>query len=155
LRNISSGNIDLYETNGVSLTKINQAGPGNLTLSYSGTLTGEANATVNGGTLTLTNRGPETSAADPVIVETAVNQTANCMNNIDNQVNSLLFIPANGSLASPIYAVRNTNAQTQPYVMDVFSENFNIVWPGRGFEQAYEGLGLTDSFWSGVGFLQY
>jgi hypothetical protein len=60
--NTTSGDINLFERGTTNILKVNQAGPGNLTISFDGapgaTLTGENNATVAGGTKRLINRVP-------------------------------------------------------------------------------------------------
>ncbi len=60
--NTTSGNINLFERATTNIVKVNQAGPGNLTISFDGapgaTLPGQGNATVAGGIRRLINRIP-------------------------------------------------------------------------------------------------
>ncbi len=134
----------------MALIKISQAGAGDLTLSYAGTLTGAANATVNGGTRTLTNRSPSDSSIDPrtttvadsdkTVSTVSTEQTVCVIDKISKDVETAILLFGSVAETTVIQAAVNTDPGAGPLVTDVFSESFELcdktlLFMGRTIEK--------------------
>ncbi|MEE9258977.1 MAG: hypothetical protein V3U37_05505, partial [Nitrospinaceae bacterium] len=152
--NTTSGDVNIFESDSLDVFKIDQGGPGDITVSYSGSLTGQEKAIIpegSTGKITFTQRqvsddldkilGDTGKSVRDLSTETTVN--------LSKEIESTFSTNLTDGVSFGDKTVTKQIDQTRfgPFVVDVFSEDFGLVELDQEAKEIYEGLGGLESFW--------
>ncbi len=147
INNTGAGGINIFETDGLDIVNINHSGTGNVTVSYLGALTGEANANTANGTQTFTNQdssGRILEGLGITLSEASTARTVNVVNSIEKNYFGGNTPSVNGS-NSPTEVL--SGPSSGPFVTNVFDENFELIQVARKTRKAHKGLRGFAQFW--------
>jgi filamentous hemagglutinin family protein len=147
--NTTSGDINIFESDSLEVFKIDQAGPGDIEVSYQGAVSGVDKAIISftglpKGTITFTRR----DIKDQIIEGTgkSLGQLAfGATQQLDFQ--TFEFKVPDFQNKTPVNRV--AGSPNGPFTMDLFSENFDLVDLAQGTEGKFDGMEVTQSFWGG------
>jgi hypothetical protein len=146
--NSTSGEINIFETDSLNVVNITQnADPGDILVSYSGMLSGQDNAFAQNGSISFVQRntgGQLVGGTGKTLSDLSLETTVKLSGEIEAN-----YFPGAGSSFSGDNSVSSglTATASQPFVADVFSEDFELVEmaKGNGAKKRLKGL---SSFWS-------
>jgi len=146
--------VNLFETDSLEIFKIKQLGPGDITVSYSGGLTGQDKATLpllSTGKiafiqrLVANNRDLLVGGTGRTLGDLAAATTVNVSNEIANTFSSSLL--GETSLGSKTVGHQVDLKGPGPFIVDVFSEDFGLVELDNEARETYGNLKGFESFW--------
>ncbi|MFQ5450339.1 MAG: beta strand repeat-containing protein [Nitrospinaceae bacterium] len=149
--NTTSGDVNIFESDSLSITKINHAGKGNVKVSYSGTLTGTANVTAANGTQTFIRRNSRDQIignTGKTLRELSTQKTVNLARDVESA-----YAPGGvqpGSDGKTV-AQKLSGPDFGPFIADIFDENFELLEVARGSGGTYKGLKGFSNFWGPLG----
>jgi filamentous hemagglutinin family protein len=151
INNTGTGNVNIFETDGLDIVNINHTGTGDIKVSYSGALTGETNAIAAGGTETFFNRdsrGQILPGLGVTLSEASTAKTVNTVTNIEGNyfANKL---PSNSSSKTVTGIL--SGSSSGPFLTNVFNEKFELVQIARKTRKAHKGLKGFARFWKPSG----
>jgi hypothetical protein len=151
INNTVSGDINIFETDGLDITNINHSGTGDITVSYLGTLTGENNAIAANGTKTFITRNSGAQILPEfgkTLSEVSTDKTVSLARDLEsNYFSSNLQSSAGGNTVTEIFS----GASSGPFVTNVFDENFELIQVAKKTRRAHKGLRGFSKFWGPTG----
>ena len=151
INNTGTGNINIFETDGLNIININHSGTGDIRVSYFGTLTGESNAITADGTKTFVTRnsgGLILPEFGKTLSEVSTDQTVAVVRDLESN-----YFFGNQPLASGGDTVTGllSGPSSGPFVTNVFNENFELIQVARKTRKAHKGLRGFSRFWGSPG----
>ena len=147
--NTTSGNINIFETDSLELFKIDQAGPGDIQVSYQGSVSGTENAVISftgdpKGTITFFRRD---------IKEQIIEGTGKTLGQLAFGTTQQLNFDA-FEIKAPDFQGKTpvdliVGSPNGPFTMDVFSESFELVELAEETAGKFDGMEVSQSFWGG------
>ena len=150
--NVTSGDVNLFESDGLNIVKINQAGPGDVIVSYLGTLTGESNVTASTqAAKSFINRNAAAVVLPgfgKTISELSTDQTVSLTRSLESG-----YFFGNRAFGHDGKTVTRSlkGPASGPFVMDVFNEDFELIEMAKSKRGEYAGLQGFSSFWGPLG----
>ncbi len=151
--NTGTGDINIFETDSLDIVNITHSGTGDITVSYFGTLTGEANAIAQNGIKTFTTRDSG-SLFLPEFGKTLSELSTETTVSLTQSLNENYSFGSQPSLTgSKTVTQVFSGPSSGPFVTNVFDESFKLIEVARGSRKAHKGLRGFSSFWgpSGTG----
>jgi len=147
--NTTSGDINIFEFDGIEISKIDQAGSGDIIVSYQGTISGSGNAEVTfSGTPKGTTKFIRRDIKDLVIEGTGKTLGQLAFGTTQQLTFDTFEIKAPDFQGkTPVDLV--AGSPNGPFTMDVFSESFSLVELAEGSSGKFDGMEVTQSFWGG------
>jgi filamentous hemagglutinin family protein len=151
INNTVTGDINIFETDGLNIANINHSGTGDITVSYFGALTGEANANAADGTETFITRnsgGLILPEFGKTLSEVSTDQTVAVARDLESN-----YFFGDEPLASGGDTVTGllSGPSSGPFVTNVFNENFELIQVARKTRKAHKGLRGFSRFWGTSG----
>jgi filamentous hemagglutinin family protein len=149
--NTSSGDINIFEFTGVDIFKIDQGGPGDITVSFEGSISGEANANIS---FTGTPLG-SISFIRRDIKDLIIEGSGKTLGALSLGTTQQLPIDGFVLSAQKLSKCASTPADCiddptgEYFKADIFSETFDLVGLAEGTSGKYEGMEVVQSFWGG------
>ncbi|QPJ64793.1 MAG: filamentous hemagglutinin N-terminal domain-containing protein [Candidatus Nitrohelix vancouverensis] len=160
ITNSSSGNIEIFESDDLNIINVTQSfasalnsGEGNITISYNGSITGQANATVPSGSFGLVSfnqRKIQDASLLPfgttgkTVGDVAIEETVHAANSAGVQFSSNLSGLSGGSGSKSTSSnLPGLGFDQGPFKVNVFSESMGLVEVADGAGGAYEDLGVN------------
>jgi hypothetical protein len=147
--NTTSGDINIFESDSIEVVKIDQAGPGDITVSYLRTVSGSTNAVISftglpqGGISFIRRdfKNQVIGGTGKTLEELAFGST--------QQLSFDAF-----EFKAPIFQGKTPVEQIAgspngPFTMDVFSGKFELVELAEGTAGKFDGMEVSQSFWGG------
>jgi hypothetical protein len=147
--NTTSGDINIFEFDAIEIFKIDQAGPGDIIVSYQGSISGADNAEISfGGTPKGTVKFIRRDIKD-LIIEGTGKTLGQLAFETTQQLNFDTFeIKAPDFQGkTPVHLI--AGSPNGPFTMDIFSESFELVELAEGTAGTFDGMEVTQSFWGG------
>jgi len=151
INNTGAGDVNIFETDSLDIVNINHSGTGDITVSFFGTLTGEANAIAANGTKTFITRDvgslflPEFGKT---LSELSTEQTVSLAVNLES---SYFFGNQPVVTGSKTVTQILSGPSSGPFVTNVFDESFELVQVTKGSRRAHKGLRGFSKFWGPSG----
>ena len=147
--NTTSGDINIFEFTSFEVFKIDQGGPGDIKVSFQGSISGQTNAVISftglpKGSVTFFRR----DLKDQVIEGTGKTLGALAFGTTQ-QLSFDAF-----EFKAPIFQGKTpveqiAGSSNGPFTMDVFSEKFELVELAEGTAGKFDGMEVSQSFWGG------
>ncbi|VAX33424.1 hypothetical protein MNBD_NITROSPINAE05-11, partial [hydrothermal vent metagenome] len=147
LNNTGTGNVNIFETDGLNIVKINHTGTGDIKVSHLGTLTGETNAIAADGIETFFNRdsnGQILPGLGVTLSEASTAKTVNTATSIEGNYFAT-NLPSNSGSKTVTGIL--SGSSSGPFVTNVFNEKFELVQVARKTRKAHKGLKGFARFW--------
>ncbi len=147
--NTTSGDINIFESNSLLVTKIDQAGPGDIKVSYQGSVSGVENAVISFGGLP---KGAITFVRRDIkdqIIEGTGKTLGQLAFGATQQLDFNTFELKAPDFQGKTPVDRVAGSPNGPFTMDLFSENFELVDLAEGTAGKFDGMEVTQSFWGG------
>jgi hypothetical protein len=147
--NTTSGDINIFEFDAIEIFKIDQAGPGDIIVSYQGSISGADNAEISfGGTPKGTVKFIPRDIKD-LIIEGTGKTLGQLAFETTQQLNFDTF-----EIKAPDFQGKTpvdliAGSPNGPFTMDIFSESFELVELAEGTAGKFDGMEVTQSFWGG------
>ena len=147
--NTTSGDINIFEFDAIEIFKIDQAGPGDIIVSYQGSISGADNAEISfGGTPKGTVKFIRRDIKD-LIIEGTGKTLGQLAFETTQQLNFDTF-----EIKAPDFQGKTpvdliAGSPNGPFTMDIFSESFELVELAEGTAGKFDGMEVTQSFWGG------
>ena len=147
--NTTSGDINIFEFDGIEISKIAQAGSGDIIVSYQGSISGSGNAEITfSGTPKGTTKFIRRDVKDLVIGGTGKTLGELAFGTTQQLTFDTFEIKAPDFQGkTPVDLV--AGSPNGPFTMDVFSESFALVELAEGSSGKFDGMEVTQSFWGG------
>ncbi|NIT66211.1 MAG: hypothetical protein GWM93_05885 [Gemmatimonadetes bacterium] len=151
LDNTTSGDVHVFESDSLHVTKIDQqADPGDVTVSFSGTLTGQANANAAHGTVSFERRdftNQVIAGTGKTLGQLSVDNTVNTAVNVETRFSVFDKTP---EFDGKTVAQGLNGSVSTPFVVNVFAEEFELFEVGEEARGTYEGLQGFKEFWGAL-----
>jgi trimeric autotransporter adhesin len=147
--NTTSGDVNIFEFDSIDIFKINQAGPGDITVSFEGSASGQNNAKSS---LTGTLKG-SVAFIRRDIKDLIIEGTGKTLGELALVTTEKLrfdtfdFKAPDFQGKTPVDLV--AGSPNGPFTMDIFRESFELVQLAEGSAGKFDGMEVTQSFWGG------
>ncbi|MBT3508337.1 MAG: filamentous hemagglutinin N-terminal domain-containing protein [Nitrospina sp.] len=148
--NATSGDINIFETDSLEVFKIDQAGSGDVDVSYQGSISGIDNAVVSftgfpKGGLSFTRRD---------IKDQVLGNSGKTLGQLAFGTTQQLSF-GTFELKAPDFQGKTpvdlvAGSSNGPFTMDIFSKSFELVELAEGTAGKFEGMEVSQSFWGGT-----
>jgi len=156
LFNSTAGDINIYETDDLEISRLTQnVDNKNITVSYSGNLTGQDQVVFPDGslgTITFTQREQVVNTKDLILGGTgkslgvlSVESTVQLAKTVENDVFQMI-LQNNGSDSKTV-ANFDSGGSKGPYRTDVFSDSYALVEFSKDTKENYDGSAAMENFW--------
>jgi filamentous hemagglutinin family protein len=147
--NTTSGDINIFESDSIDVIKIDQGGPGDITVSYQGSVSGVDNANISFtgipfGSISFIRRD---------IKDQVIEGTGKTLGELAFATTQTLSFgtfdlkPPDFKGKTPVDLV--AGSPNGPFTMDIFSKKFELVELAEGTAGKFDGMEVSQSFWGG------
>ncbi|GJL78563.1 MAG: hypothetical protein NPINA01_15520 [Nitrospinaceae bacterium] len=151
INNTGTGEINIFETDGLDVVNINHSGTGDVNVSYFGTLSGESNALAANGVKNFTNRDSGSVVLPEfgkTLSEVSIDKTVSILPNLEDNYFFGNQPPATqGKTVTEIFS----SPESGPFVTNVFDESFELIQVAKRSRKAHSGLRGFSNFWGPLG----
>jgi len=148
--NTTSGDINIFESDAIEIFKIDQAGSGNIDVSYQGSISGINNAVVS---FTGTPKGVVTFTRRD-IKDQVIEGTGKTLGQLAFGTTQQLSFDT-FELKAPDFQGKTpvnfiAGSSNGPFTTDIFSKSFELVELAEGTAGKFDGMEVSQSFWGGT-----
>jgi filamentous hemagglutinin family protein len=147
--NTTSGDVNIFEFDSIDIFKIDQAGPGDITVSFEGSVSGQGNAKSS---FTGTPKGSAAFIRRD-IKDLIIEGTGKTLGELALTTTEKLSFDTFDLKAPDFQSKTPVNlvagSPNGPFTMDIFRESFELVELAEGSAGKFDGMEVTQSFWGG------
>ena len=147
--NTTSGDVNIFEFDSIDVFKIDQGGPGDITVSFENSVSGQDNAKIS---FTGTPKGIVTFIRRD-IKDLIIEGTGKTLGELALTTTEKLSFDTFDLKAPDFQSKTPVNlvagSPNGPFTMDIFRESFELVELAEGSAGKFDGMEVTQSFWGG------